>query len=180
MEGKRTTRGLNSRGSRWAAVLVIVLSVLSAQQSWAVIACHCGNFVAALTQPGRDSERLSETHCAACRRQTRENETAGNSRDSRDKDQNIASDVPALVTGTPKDQTLQSVTINASCCCPSQPPVPVGSVVSFSIQQPIPIEEAPAVVVSGLLATAVSINIHGPPTSTRSRPLYIVQSSLLI
>ena len=183
MEGKRTAIGFIGRASRWAAFLVIVLSFLSARQSWALIACHCrshGNLAASLTQPVHDSEQLSETHHQACHHEASANESAGDSHDSRNDDEDISPCVPAPAAGNPKDRTLQSAASDVSCCCPSQASAPEVPIVSFSTQQPIPIEEAPAAFVSCRLVTAVSINIHGPPGPARSRPLYIVQSSLLI
>ncbi len=185
MERKQTAIILFHRTSRWAASLVIGLSVLSAQQPRAAIACRCeshGNLVASLAHSTHYIEQFSDTHHSGCHNESCENEAASDSHDSEDNDEDISSAGSATAVSNPGDQSIQLVTSDVSCSCLSQAPVPEVSVVYFPAQQPTAIWYAPAIAVT-VLVTAASgnINIHGPPSRSEcSRPLYIVQSSLLI
>lgn len=181
MERKQTTIAFIGRVSRWAAVLAIVLSVLSMQQSWAALACHCDSHNKSIAEQSqaRHDKGEPETHHSACHHNACDGEGAERSHGSGDGDEDSAApDSPAIPSNP--TATVNSGPGAVSCCCLAQASPPEVSTLSFLTQQPTPIEGAPAVLVPGVSVTAVSINIHGPPRSARSRPLYIVQSSLLI
>ena len=169
-----------ARISRWAAVLAIVLSVLSTQQSWAALACHCESHSKLTAESnhagpdGEDSEAHSECHHNTC-----EGEAPEGLHGSRNRAEDSSSaELPAVPVNPPAMQNPGSRGV--SCCCMVQAPPPDLSTFSLLTQQPISIEATPASLVSGLSLGAALINIHGPPRSASSRPLYLIQSSLLI
>jgi hypothetical protein len=202
---------------RWAAFLLIVLSVLSTQQSWAAIACNCearDTHAANASHcrlhnddptkphplPGQqltDSKQRAETnhpahHHAASDGSPAIAETHPLGNPDREEGSLISHSaihhdapfdrsgvtewaVPATHTAHQAGQSSGRV----SCCCIVYSS-PVQSAVILSTQQTVPVEDAPPVVASAGLATMASASSHSPPGLATSRPLYIVQSSLLI
>jgi len=181
---KRKPRAVTviGRTSRWA-VLAILLSVLFAQQAWGAIACHCGShsaLTASLNECGPRSEEPTDAPRSTCHSDASHREDPADpshSGDHRDVAE-ISSARPVIVAANPGDLTRHSAVV--SCCCMAQASVPEASIASVSTQQPIPIQSAPAIVLPGASVTGASAHNHGPPRSVFSRPLYIVQSSLLI
>ena len=179
---KQTAMTLITWASRWAAVLAIVLSVLCAQQSWAALTCHCEShrkLTANASQRGRERDDSAETHHSACHHKTCEGEASEGSHRSGDGDEDSSSAESPAIAGNPTP-TMNSGSGALSCCCIVHASPPDTSTLSFLTQETTPVEVAPAVFVASASVAVVSINIHGPPESISSRPLYIIQSSLLI
>ena len=129
-------------------------------------------------QVGHDGEDSKEAQ-SDCHHNTCEGEAPEGSHGSGERAEDSSSaELPAVPDNPTATQNsgLRAV----SCFCMVQASPPDLSTFSLLTQQPTPIEGAPASLVPGVSASTVSINIHGPPRSASSRPLYLVQSSLLI
>jgi hypothetical protein len=205
VERKQRTMAFIGRASRWSAVLAVALAVLSAQQSWGAPACHCeshskltGN-VSYCAHDGEepttanrhstcddgttlDPEEATETHHRVEGHKGHDREGPWNNHPASERESLGTSSTvpPAAVVNGLATRTGRSGLAGISCCFLAQTTAPEVLIAPFSNQQPIPIDGTPAFVVTGTLVTAASGNIHGPPGFTCSRPLYIVQSSLLI
>jgi hypothetical protein len=159
--------------SRWAA-RAIVLAVLSTQQGWAAIACQC--------EPRPDTKPAAATsHCG--HGEATETEQAAPAKSNEAAGLHGTHNRPAAqhsVVLASTREAGQPVQHTISCCCLSLASDPATPAASSSTQQSIAVEDAPAVVVSPAMSMTASVSIHGPPRSAPSRPLYIVQSSLLI
>lgn len=170
-----------NRASRRALVLVIALAALSAQQSWAA-ACQCeshSKLTAKASQSRHGGEESTERHHSACHNNTRDGEAPKGLHHSGDEDEDSSSPISPAIPNNPT-ATVSSGAGAVSCCCMVQASPPDVSPLSFLTQQPTPVEVAQTAPVGGISLAAVSIDIHRPPRCARSRPLYIVQSSLLI
>lgn len=179
MERKETAIVLISSASRWVAVLAILLSFLSAQQAWAALACRCDSHTKLTANASQyDREGPAETHHSACHHNTCDGETSEGSHRSGDGNEESSSAESPAIPGSPIAMVNSGA--GASCCCTVQASPSDLSTLPFLTQQPTPVEVAPAVLVAVVSVTAVSVNIHGPPRPAGSRPLYIIQSSLLI
>ena len=180
MERKQTAIILITRVSRWAAVLAIVLSVLSTQQSWAAFACHCeshSKLTAESNHVGHDGEDSKEAQ-SDCHHNACEGEAPEGSHDSDRAEDSSSAESPAVPDSPTASENWGSRAV--SCCCLIQASPPDVSTLSLLTQQPAPIEDAPVSLVPVVSLSAVMISIHGPPRSASSRPVYLVQSSLLI
>jgi hypothetical protein len=217
VERKQTAIDLITGTARWAAFLLIVLSVLSTQQSWAAIACNCESHDTPAANashcrlhnddpakphplPGQqltDSKQRVETNHSAHHHAASDGSPAlaethpvGNPDREEgslishsaihhdapfDRSGVTASAVPATDSAHQAGQSSGRV----SCCCIAYSS-PVQTAVTFATQQTVPVEDAPAVAGSAAYAKTAPPNSHSPPGLATSRPLYIVQSSLLI
>jgi hypothetical protein len=173
---------LFGRSRRWAAVLAVALPVLSAQQSWAALVCRCGSQAEPMAEAslaGRSSEHLAQIHHSGWHHDTCDGEAPDGSQSTGGAAENSSHAQSPSIPSNPVS-ALKSGSIGLSCCCVAQAPPPDPSTLSFLTQQPKPVEAAPVVLVATARVAGLSTRIHGPPQPPQTRPLYIVQSSLLI
>ena len=183
MKRKRTAMLIRWTG-RWAAVAAIVLSVLSAQQSWGAIACHCeshpklapaGNHCELHSDEVPETDSLCGGEAPDAKGVVETDHASSRHKASGPSSVNESAMVPNAAHGGVAPSSSKSI----SCCCFAQSSGDEPWI-TLSTTQPIPVEDAPGTIASGTFATTASANIHRPPESACSRPLYIVQSSLLI
>jgi hypothetical protein len=187
VHAKQTVAGVIGRIGLWITVLTVVLSVLSVQQSWAAIVCHCEShdeLLASFNNTGRESEHSEDARHSACHHAACEPATATADEDADEsvetsQAESSASESHAVPGNTP-DSAVRSVMPSVSCCCLRQATPSEVSAASFAVREPVSPGNPTDVVVPDVSMPSVSIRIHGPPDFTNTRPLYIVQSSLLI